>query len=259
MLSNGKYRLVDLFVATIRISLTHCNTWHSFHGEPPVDWCINKVSLSQPTVASRGTCADGNTTTAATPNSCGRAAVVRLGQGSQALLVTAKVSSDVSCSTTNFAREACCGWVTHSWFLSLCFLITFLVQWTDVCSTQRTEDNRCCVFPFVFNGASFNSCTTVNASRKWCATTANYDRDKQRGCCDGMTFDTTFGRRDTRLISFLISSVCARFMQVLDCLQPPLFFQREDLERRNQRARAQARRGWGWGGDKVKKRLSTSL
>ena len=67
-----------------------------------------------------------------------------------------------------------------------------LVQWTDVCSTQRTEDNRCCVFPFVFNGASFNSCTTVNASRKWCASTANYDRDKQWGFCDGMTYDTIF-------------------------------------------------------------------
>ena len=125
----------------------------------------------QPTVASRGTCADGNTTRAATPNSAGRAAVAQLQRGSQALLVTAKVSLDVSCFLG---------------FSSWCFLITFVVQWTDVCSTQRTEDNHCCVFPFVFNGTSFNSCTTVNASRKWCATTANYDRDKQWGFCDGM-------------------------------------------------------------------------
>ena len=71
-------------------------------------------------------------------------------------------------------------------FLFLVCLIPGLVLWTDVCSTQRTEDNHCCVFPYVFNGTSFNSCTTVNASRKWCATTANYDRDKQWGVCDGM-------------------------------------------------------------------------
>ena len=79
-----------------------------------------------------------------------------------------------------------------------------------MCSTQRTEDNHCCVFPFVFNGTSFNSCTTVDASKKWCATTANYDRDKQWGLCDGMTFDTIFGRRDTRLSSSLITRAFLR-------------------------------------------------
>ena len=121
-----------------------------------------------------------------------------------------------------------------------------------MCSTQRTEDNRCCVFPFVFNGASFNSCTTVNASRKWCATTANYDRDKQWGFCDGMTFDTIFGRRDTRLISSLISSVCARFMQMLDCLQPPLVFNAKISNAEN--SERERKRAGGEGGEQRKKK-----
>ncbi|XP_070600411.1 matrix metalloproteinase-9-like [Erythrolamprus reginae] len=42
-----------------------------------------------------------------------------------------------------------------------------------------------CVFPFVFNGTSYQGCTTdgnTNSSR-WCATTANYDQDKKYGLC----------------------------------------------------------------------------
>lgn len=37
-----------------------------------------------------------------------------------------------------------------------------------------------CVFPFIFGGISYTSCTKDGAidARQWCATTANYDMDR---------------------------------------------------------------------------------
>nr|ADU34085.1 matrix metalloproteinase 9 [Ctenopharyngodon idella] len=42
-----------------------------------------------------------------------------------------------------------------------------------------------CVFPFVFQGVKYNSCTTDGRSDgyRWCATTANFDTDKKYGFC----------------------------------------------------------------------------
>ncbi|KAI7797823.1 matrix metalloproteinase-9 [Triplophysa rosa] len=42
-----------------------------------------------------------------------------------------------------------------------------------------------CVFPFVFEGEKYDSCTTEgrNDGYRWCATTANFDKDKQYGFC----------------------------------------------------------------------------
>lgn len=51
------------------------------------------------------------------------------------------------------------------------------------CAT-RTRSNFCCVFPFIYKGRRYSSCTRIN-SRKgpWCATTPNYDADKLWGYC----------------------------------------------------------------------------
>ena len=42
-----------------------------------------------------------------------------------------------------------------------------------------------CVFPFVFLGETYNGCTTEGRSDgyRWCATTNNFDQDKQFGFC----------------------------------------------------------------------------
>uniref|UniRef100_A0A8D0H4E8 Matrix metalloproteinase-9 n=2 Tax=Sphenodon punctatus TaxID=8508 RepID=A0A8D0H4E8_SPHPU len=42
-----------------------------------------------------------------------------------------------------------------------------------------------CVFPFIFSGVSYNSCTTEGRTDgyRWCATTSNFDKDKKYGFC----------------------------------------------------------------------------
>ncbi|NXJ89679.1 MMP9 protein, partial [Corythaixoides concolor] len=47
------------------------------------------------------------------------------------------------------------------------------------------SDGSPCVFPFIFDGTSYDSCTTDGRSDgyRWCATTANFDQDKKYGFC----------------------------------------------------------------------------
>lgn len=47
------------------------------------------------------------------------------------------------------------------------------------------SDGSPCVFPFIFDGTSYNTCTTDGRSDgyRWCATTANFDQDKKYGFC----------------------------------------------------------------------------
>lgn len=46
-------------------------------------------------------------------------------------------------------------------------------------------EGKPCVFPFIFEGRSYSTCTTEGRSDgyRWCATTANYDKDKLYGFC----------------------------------------------------------------------------
>ena len=51
------------------------------------------------------------------------------------------------------------------------------------CAT-RTKSNFCCVFPFMYKGRRYNSCTRIKSPKgPWCATTPNYDADKMWGYC----------------------------------------------------------------------------
>ena len=40
-----------------------------------------------------------------------------------------------------------------------------------------------CVFPFQYRGLLYRSCTSAKHNKLWCATTANYDKDKKWGNC----------------------------------------------------------------------------
>ncbi|XP_065051247.1 uncharacterized protein LOC135680930 isoform X2 [Rhopilema esculentum] len=40
-----------------------------------------------------------------------------------------------------------------------------------------------CVFPFRYKGKMYSACTKVNHNKPWCATTANYDKDRKWGNC----------------------------------------------------------------------------
>ena len=51
---------------------------------------------------------------------------------------------------------------------------------TDKC---QTEEGKKCVFPFVYNGHTYNSCTCDDSDSglAWCATAVNRNRNVQHG------------------------------------------------------------------------------
>lgn len=52
---------------------------------------------------------------------------------------------------------------------------------------QRTEDGKCCVFPFKFMGEKMHFCISGGPSEDdWCATTDDFDRDGEWGRCTGV-------------------------------------------------------------------------
>ncbi|XP_053560162.1 hepatocyte growth factor activator [Bombina bombina] len=58
------------------------------------------------------------------------------------------------------------------------------IRYTRTWITAKTEDGTDCVFPFRFAGRLHFSCSSrAPFFKKWCATTSNYDRDRQWGYC----------------------------------------------------------------------------
>ncbi|XP_055078905.1 matrix metalloproteinase-9 [Periophthalmus magnuspinnatus] len=60
------------------------------------------------------------------------------------------------------------------------------------------SDGKQCVFPFVFLGKEYNSCTTEGRSDeyRWCATTDNFDKDKKYGFCPSRDTAVTGGNAE---------------------------------------------------------------
>jgi len=54
-------------------------------------------------------------------------------------------------------------------------------------TTDGNANGACCVFPFIYQGTTYNSCIgTNNGGTQWCATTANYDTDTKWGNCKAL-------------------------------------------------------------------------
>merc|ERR550534_1743085 len=61
---------------------------------------------------------------------------------------------------------------------------------SNECNQRRTDEDTCCVFPFIYLGKTYEGCTTVDYNNKlWCATTSNYDQDKEWGNCENACTD----------------------------------------------------------------------
>ena len=45
----------------------------------------------------------------------------------------------------------------------------------------KTVDGRACVFPFRYNGALYNGCSTVDDTKLWCSTKTDSDDDHAQG------------------------------------------------------------------------------
>lgn len=50
---------------------------------------------------------------------------------------------------------------------------------------MKTKDNKCCVFPFVYRGKTYDSCVKARANSMWCSLSPSYDDDKRYGYCRG--------------------------------------------------------------------------
>ncbi|EDO45369.1 predicted protein, partial [Nematostella vectensis] len=52
------------------------------------------------------------------------------------------------------------------------------------CAITPNYDGECCVFPFIYKGRRYNACTRRNSKRgPWCSLTNNYDKDRKWGYC----------------------------------------------------------------------------
>ena len=56
---------------------------------------------------------------------------------------------------------------------------------------EKTEDNECCNFPYLYQGKEFNVCAmTAAGDRTWCSLTYDFDKDQQWSYCKGIILAT---------------------------------------------------------------------
>ncbi|EDO45821.1 predicted protein [Nematostella vectensis] len=61
----------------------------------------------------------------------------------------------------------------EGYFMRNCFFNTLNIFRPTEC--VKTTDGKCCALPFVYQGVTYTSCTSLNHNRPWCALTAVYD------------------------------------------------------------------------------------
>ena len=56
---------------------------------------------------------------------------------------------------------------------------------SDECDTWRTRSGLCCVFPDLYAGSLYHSCTRYTSALYYCSLTADYESDYEIDWCDG--------------------------------------------------------------------------
>ncbi|XP_069740757.1 matrix metalloproteinase-9-like [Narcine bancroftii] len=66
------------------------------------------------------------------------------------------------------------------------------------------SDRSSCVFPFIFDGKSYDQCTTDGRKDglRWCSTTSNFDEDQKYGFCPSLADAVVGGNSDGDLCTF---------------------------------------------------------
>uniref|UniRef100_A0A8C4RLR1 Fibronectin type-II domain-containing protein n=1 Tax=Erpetoichthys calabaricus TaxID=27687 RepID=A0A8C4RLR1_ERPCA len=78
-------------------------------------------------------------------------------------------------------------------------------QWTT-CSSKYLGNPKAssCVFPFIYKGQTYNSCTMTDYSSLWCATTSNYDKDFQWTTCSSKYLGNVELRRVLKVVIIIL-------------------------------------------------------
>lgn len=74
------------------------------------------------------------------------------------------------------------GWI--EWLTKTDFLFCFLEECDSGVDTHGGNSaGNCCVFPFVYKGKQYHSCTMDGYVEKWCSTTYDFKTDGKWGLC----------------------------------------------------------------------------
>ncbi|XP_051780252.1 epididymal sperm-binding protein 1-like [Erpetoichthys calabaricus] len=79
-------------------------------------------------------------------------------------------------------------------------------QWTTCSSAPVVTEKpkvSTCVFPFIYKGQTYNSCTMTDYSSLWCATTSNFDKDFQWTTCSSVPLVTEKPKASSCVFPFI--------------------------------------------------------